>query len=660
MRSVKKEVSALSDIKALKRLTMKLFLRNRHLLMLDILVIFAATVASYGIRLETFNFSAQIWRGIAFYALLAAALRVPLFYAHGMYTRYWAAAGQAELVSAAAACFSSASLLVVCVLLLTALYPEGAQFVPRSIPFIESALTTLAVIAVRFSVRLYYSRKRQLPTNCTRQNTLIIGAGHTGIQVLDALRLKNELAVVGFLDDDPRKIGALVRDVRVLGSTSELSRYVTERKVKRVIIAIPSASSKIIRRIAEQCRQAGIEPQIMPSVYELALGKFNLSKLRPIQIDDLLRRVPARLETSDLQQQLKGKRVLITGAGGSIGVELARQVAHWQPSALILIGHGENSLFAISQRLRAEFPSVPQQVLLADIRNERALRDIFAAHRPEIVFHAAAHKHVPMLETNVLEAVTNNIYGTKVLLELCNAFEIQRMVMLSTDKAVNPTSVMGMTKRCAELLVLNAAQQTPHRFAVVRFGNVLGSRGSVVPIFQQQIADGGPITVTSFEMRRFFMSIPEAALLVLKASVLRDDGPLFVLNMGEPVRVLDLARDLVRLSGLEPDQDIEIVETGIRAGEKLCEELFWSYEKRTLIESAAIFSVSFADQDGQRFVSESAAQVEALLATMLTMPEATLRSTLASIVNIPYVGEEQVSPNPEQLASQAPLLPRTG
>ncbi|MBO9308769.1 MAG: polysaccharide biosynthesis protein [Chloroflexi bacterium] len=417
---------------------------------------------------------------------------MPLFYAYGMYARYWAAAGQAELTSAAAACFSSAFLLIASTLLLTSLYPEGAQYVPRSIPFIESALTTLAVIAVRFSVRLYYSRKRRARSSSSRQNTLIIGAGQTGIQVLDALRAKSDLAVVGFLDDDPRKVGTLVRGVRVLGKLSELSQHVAEWQVKRVIIAIPSASGKIIRRITEQCRCIGIEPQIMPSVYELALGKFSVDRLRPIQIDDLLRRLPAHFETADIQRQLEGKRVLITGAGGSIGTELARQVARWQPSALILLGHGENSLFATSQRLRAEFPSVPQQVVLADIRNKGALHSIFSAHRPEIVFRAAAHKHVPMLETNVLEAVTNNIYGTKVLLELCIAFNVRCMVMLSTDKAVRPSSVMGMTKRCAELLVLNAAQQAPRRFAVVRFGNVLGSRGSVVPIFRQQIANGGP------------------------------------------------------------------------------------------------------------------------------------------------------------------------
>lgn len=615
---------------------MKLPLRNRHFLIIDVMIVFAAVAASYTLRLETLAFDETSWQGMMGYLALAVAVRTIVFYKYGMYARYWAVAGQAELVSAAMACFSSAILLISAVLALSVFYPSTAQYIPRSVPFIEAALTTLIVIAVRFSLRLYHSRYWRRTHHTAQHAALIIGAGQTGIQVLDTLQQNGDLTVVGFLDDDPRKIGTLVRGVRVLGSVDSLSHQVAAWQVKRIIIAIPSAPGRTIRRIAEQCRHLGIEPQIMPSIHELALGKFSISKLRPIQIDDLLRREPIHLETEDIRRQLEGKCVLITGAGGSIGTELARQAARWQPSQLILLGHGENSLFATSQRLRSEFPHLTQRIVLADIRNEQAMRAAFATHCPQIIFHAAAHKHVPLLETNVLEAVTNNIVGTQILLKLCNEFNVQRMVMLSTDKAVKPTSVMGMTKRCAELLILNAARQTPQRFAVVRFGNVLGSRGSVIPIFQQQIANGGPITLTSFNMRRFFMSIPEAALLVLKASVLTDSGPLFVLNMGEPVRILDVARDLIRLSGLEPDQDIEIVEVGIRPGEKLDEELFWTYEKRTLVESAAIFSVDFADQNGQCFVKEAAAQIEALVATADTLSEAEVQQALLTTVNLPY------------------------
>ncbi len=643
---------------------MKLLFRNRHFLALDILAILITTIASYVVRFETFQLDNDLWQGIVLYLSIAIPIRLGVFYLHGMYARYWAAAGQTELLSVASACAFSSFIILSVVLLFTSFYATGGQFIPRSIPFIEAALNAIVVVAMRFSLRLYYSyHKRRANGNAQQHSTLIVGAGQTGIQVLDALQQKGDFLVAGFLDDDPNKIGTLVRGVRVLGSTKELGQHVLAWHVKRVIIAIPSASGKIIRHLADQCRHIGIEPQIMPGMYELALGKFSANNLRPIQIDDLLRRVPIHLEVTDIQQQLAGKCVLITGAGGSIGMELVRQVARWQPAALILVGHGENSLFAISQRLRNEFPQVVHHVVLADVRDKVTLQKVFAAHRPHILFHAAAHKHVPMLETNVLEALSNNVLGTKTLIELCNEFSVQRMVMLSTDKAVNPTSVMGMSKRAAELLMLHAAQQHPQRFAVVRFGNVLGSRGSVVPIFQQQIAKGGPITLTSFAMQRFFMSIPEAALLVLKASVLIESGPLFVLNMGEPVRVLDLACDLIRLSGLTPDQDIEIVEIGVRAGEKLNEELFWAYEQQTLIEAAAVFSVNFEDQYGWRFVADSAENVLQLLQSAQTLPESEARQWLVNIVNMPYPTSQQPHAQPqneaERLVQRALPMPRT-
>lgn len=634
---------------------MKPLFRNRHFLALDILAILITTIASYAVRFETFQLDNTLWQGILLYLCLVIPIRLGIFYLHGMYARYWAAAGQTELLSIASACAFSSLIIILVVLVFTSVYPSGGQFIPRSVPFIEAALHTIAMVATRFSFRLYYSyRKRSAHRggHKRQQNTLIIGAGQTGIQVLDALQQKGEFLVTGFLDDDPHKIGSIVRGVRVLGSTSELRQQVQAWHIKRVIIAIPSASGKTIRHLADQCRHIGIEPQIMPGMYELALGKFSANNLRPIQIDDLLRRVPVRLDVSDIEQELAGKRVLITGAGGSIGMELVRQVARWQPDKLVLVGHGENSLFAISQRLRNEFPHVAHQVVLADVRDKVTLQRAFAAHRPHILFHAAAHKHVPMLETNVLEALSNNVLGTKTLIDLCNEFGVQRMVMLSTDKAVNPTSVMGMSKRAAELLMLHAAQQHPQRFAVVRFGNVLGSRGSVVPIFQQQIANGGPITLTSFAMQRFFMSIPEAALLVLKASVLIEAGPLFVLNMGEPVRVLDLACDLIRLSGLAPDQDIEIIETGVRPGEKLNEELFWAYEQQRLIESASVFSVNFEDQHGQRFVADSAENVLQLLQILRDLSESEARQRLMNIVNMPYPTSQQLHTQPSNGAER--------
>lgn len=362
----------------------------------------------------------------------------------------------------------------------------------------------------------------------------------------------------------------------------------------------------------------------------IAGARFGLRVALPPSAEHLLRRAPVSLDISDIRALLAGQTILITGAGGSIGMELACQIAHCGPGCLLLLGHGENSLFATESRLRTEFPDLPRRLLLADVRDTRRMAMLFTQYRPAIVFHAAAHKHVPMLENNVIEAVANNLVGTRTLIDLCNQFAVQRMVMISTDKAVNPTNIMGMSKRAAELAVIAAAQQVPRRFAVVRFGNVLGSRGSALPIFQQQIAAGGPVTITSEHMTRFIMSLSEAALLVLKAAVLTDDGPLFVLNMGEPVRIVDLARDLIRLNGLEPGRDIQIQVIGPRPGEKLTEELFYEHERRQAVEHGAIFSVHTGGVNGRE-----SQLIHALSCAVQDYDEAAVLGLLTELVAVP-------------------------
>ncbi len=312
----------------------------------------------------------------------------------------------------------------------------------------------------------------------------------------------------------------------------------------------------------------------MPGIYELIGGQVNVSRLREVQITDLLRREPAQSSSERVGPIIGGKSVLVTGAGGSIGIELCRQIARWGPSELVLVGHGENSVFEALLELRNSYAGLPMFPLIADIRDSNRLYTIFERFRPEVVFHAAAHKHVTLMETNVEEAITNNILGTRNVLDMAVSFDVERLVMISTDKAVRPTSVMGATKRIAEMLVVDTANKTSRPYSVVRFGNVLGSRGSIVPIFQQQIKKGGPITITHPEMKRYFMTIPEAVHLVLQAASLGNGGEVFILNMGEQIRVLDLAEDLIRLSGLEPNRDVEIVFTGVRPGEKLSEELW--------------------------------------------------------------------------------------
>src|SRR5579871_3317119 len=371
------------------------------------------------------------------------------------------------------------------------------SLVPRSIPFIDFLISSALVSISRFSLRAYHHTylSRAYRRNASRQEArqaLIIGAGQTGLQVFDVLtQAASPVIPVGYLDDDPAKLGTVVHGLKVLGKISDLDGVVRDYHISLVIIAMPSAPGKVIREIALTCQHIGVEHQIVPGVYELVTGKVSVNTLRPVSIDDLLRREPIDLDMADIQGLLRGRCVLVTGAGGSIGSELSRQIARCQPARLLLLGHGENSLFSIENRIKAEFPGLSYQTLLVDVQDMKGLRAVFERWQPEVVFHAAAHKHVPMLESNVTAAIENNVRGTCNLVELCNRYSAERMILISTDKAVRPTSIMGMSKRVAELVMLNAALEHPGRFAAVRFGNVLGSRGSVVPIFQEQIAAGG-------------------------------------------------------------------------------------------------------------------------------------------------------------------------
>ena len=407
------------------------------------------------------------------------------------------------------------------------------------------------------------------------------------------------LAAIGFIDDDPGKRGVILNRVRVLGGRETIPALVSEHGVSQVIIAMPSASGKTIREIVTICEGAGVRTRIVPGIYELLGGNVRLNQLRDVQIDDLLRREPVQTDTAQVEALLRGKRVLVTGAGGSIGSELCRQILRCCPASLVLLGHGENSIFEINNELRRKLdgpdsPCPPDRKpalvpVIADVRFGERLQTIFDAYRPEVVFHAAAHKHVPLMEGNVSDAITNNVLGTLRVVEASAMVGVNHLVLISTDKAVNPTSIMGATKRVAETIVQSAARRTGKSYVAVRFGNVLGSRGSVVPFFQRQIAAGGPVTVTHPDVRRYFMTIPEAVQLVLQAATMGRGSEVFVLDMGEPVRILDLARDLIRLSGLEPDRDIEIMFTGLRPGEKLFEELFNTGEEYGRTEHQKIF-----------------------------------------------------------------------
>ncbi len=420
-----------------------------------------------------------------------------------------------------------------------------------------------------------------------------MGAGSAGAMMVRELRENPQVGLepVAFVDDDPQKRDMSIHGVPVLGGSEEIPRLARQLGVQQVIIAMPSAPGRSIRRVLELCERAGVRAKSMPGIYELLDGKVSVRQLRDVQIEDLLRRKPVRTDIGAVYELLRGRRVLITGGGGSIGSELCRQVLRCEPSELIVLGHGENSVFAIEGALRRAAPrAVTITPVIADIRFPERIDAIFARHQPEIVFHAAAHKHVPLMEANPAEAITNNVLGTRNLLRAAEASGVRHFVMISSDKAVNPTSVMGASKRVAELLVHQAALRTGRPFVAVRFGNVLGSRGSVVLTFKEQIAAGGPVTVTHPEMTRYFMTIPEAVQLVLQAATLGSGGEVFTLDMGEPVKIVDLARDMIELSGLEVGRDIEIAFTGIRPGEKLYEELFVAGEdyERTFHEKIFI------------------------------------------------------------------------
>jgi FlaA1/EpsC-like NDP-sugar epimerase len=525
---------------------------------------------------------------------IAVAVPVTLLVAYGagLYRRFWRYASIDEMWLIVVIAGVS-SLLTAAAMFGLALPLTGLKC-PRSIPIIYGLLVLMLLGGTRFAVRMEERgrRRRQRRNNHGGdRRVLVMGAGDAGTMIVLEMQANPRLGLVpaGFLDDDERKRGARIHGVPVLGGRDDIPEAVREYQAEEVIIAMPTAPGSTIRQIVAICDEAGIPARTIPGIYDILSGQVSINQIREVDIEDLLRREPVQIDAAAVHELLRGRRVLVTGAGGSIGSELCRQIARAEPECLVVLGHGENSIFHIraelSRRASCELVST-----IADIRDQARLEQVFARYRPELVFHAAAHKHVPLMEANVCEAISNNVLGTRNLLQVAGRAGVSHIIVISSDKAVNPTSIMGATKRVAELLVYQAAQDNGACFAAVRFGNVLGSRGSVVNTFKRQIAQGEAVTVTDPDMRRFFMTIPEAVQLVLQAAALGQGGEVFVLDMGEPVRIVDLATDLIRLSGLRPrvsgwdeqretqedseEWDIEVVFTGARSGEKLFEELF--------------------------------------------------------------------------------------
>ena len=554
--------------------------RNRYLLISDATLLAALPFLIYALRFESFTWDVRDARTAFAFTAIMVPLEIAILVGFGLYRRLWRYASIWELKLIFAAGVAAAAVAWIVGGILLPASGIATVRVPVSVLAMYSVFSIAVVATPRLLLRVTERRFPQRRSTDGDRRVIIAGAGSAGQMVVKEINANPQLGLtpVGFVDDDNSKLGLRIGNLQVLGTLQQLHEVAERERAQELIIAMPRASGTIVRKIVRAAYEAGLRTRTVPGLYEILDGRVSVATLREVQIEDLLRRDPIQTDLAAVRRLAEGRTVLVTGAGGSIGSELCRQLVALAPKNLILLGHGENPIFEILHELMAEEPRANLIPVIADIRDRQRIQRIFAEHKPYAVFHAAAHKHVPLMEENVSEAITNNVQGTRNVVDAAISCGTQHFVLISTDKVVRPTNVMGASKRVAEAIVQNAARAHKRHFVSVRFGNVLGSRGSVVPTFLRQIHDGGPVTVTHPEMRRFFMTIPEAVQLVLQAGALGQGGELFMLDMGEPVRIIDLARDMIRLSGLEEGTDIEIEFTGIRPGEKLYEEMFFHHE----------------------------------------------------------------------------------
>jgi FlaA1/EpsC-like NDP-sugar epimerase len=540
------------------------------------IIIISAFLVAFLLRFE-FMLSARQWE--IFFQLLPAVviIKFAIFWKTGLSRGWWRYVSLVDVVD-----IFKANMLAYLCFMLYVVFVYGMRDISRSVLILDFVLCFLMTCGVRFVTRI--TRERFIPLAFSRENEfkriLVVGAGCAG-QMIVRETWQNpslKMTIAGFIDDDPEKKQERFQGVPILGTRHEIAAVCKKERIDEIIIAIPSAPCKELRAIVECCRETKIMVKTLPGVGELIDCTVSLAQAREVDLNDLLGRSPVRLDTEDIKIFLQGKRILITGAAGSIGSEICRQVARFKPAEMVLFDNAETPLFFIEKELKEHFRDQRINAIIGDVRNQRRVEGVFADFQPEVVFHAAAYKHVPMMEANPASAAVNNVLGTKIVADAAHAFGAASFVMISTDKAVRPTNVMGATKRAAELYVQNLSLQSKTRFVTVRFGNVLGSNGSVVPIFKEQIRKGGPVTVTHPEVTRFFMTIPEATQLVIQAGSMGRGAEIFLLDMGEPVKITQLAEELIRLSGFRPYEDIEIKFTGLRPGEKLYEELLLAGE----------------------------------------------------------------------------------
>jgi FlaA1/EpsC-like NDP-sugar epimerase len=571
-------------------------LANASRIVIDLAVLCAAYALSFLIRFDGLPPSEHIVR-LLFTFPYVVGVEYLVLRRFGVHRFVWRYTGLREVVRILAACLLCAGVFAIWRFAVAALGvdPLRSALIPYGVIVINCGLQFLGIGGVRVLRRLQGERRetgqRRPEGAAAAKRIMLVGAGQAGVLVARELAQRPDLGLkpVGFLDDDINKLGMVIHGIPVVGNTAELAEMCARLRAEEVLITIANAPGSAIRRIRRLAEDAETQAKIIPGLYEIVGGQVNLSRIRDIAIEDLLGRDPVDLDLEGIGEQVSGQVVLVTGAGGSIGSELCRQLSRFDPALLVLVERAENNLFQIHRELSDAYPNARLEPCIADVTDRARMQEVFDTHQPAVVFHAAAHKHVPMMEWNPGEAVKNNVLGTQMVADLADRAGVRAFVMISTDKAVNPSSIMGASKRAAEIYVQALSERSKTRFVTVRFGNVLGSTGSVIPIFKEQISKGGPVTVTHPEMRRYFMTIPEACQLVLQAASMGAGGEIFVLDMGEPVRIVDLARDLIALSGLREGEDIEIAFSGIRPGEKLFEELTADSEEADKTRHPKIF-----------------------------------------------------------------------
>ena len=587
-------------------------------MLMDICIVILASVGGLVIRFE-FNLLAvpKYYIGIVWETLPITLLTAILvFYIFRLYSSLWSYAGATELMYLTAACIVDALLNTVNILLN---YREQEYPMPRSWYFLYGVLLWVFMFISRYSYRGIRTLMNRKSNTNKQKRVLVVGAGEAGNSIIKEIinsRLIN-MHVVGIIDDNKSKLGKYLHGVKVLGDRNDIIQLAKDYLVDEIIIAIPTASPQEMKEILDICKQTGCELKRLPGMYQLVNGDVSISKLKDVDVNDLLGRDPIRVDLDSIMEYVSGKVIMVTGGGGSIGSELCRQIASHHPKQLLIIDIYENSTYDIQQELKRNYPDLDLVVLIASIRNTKRMDMIFEKYHPEIVYHAAAHKHVPLMEDSPNEAVKNNVLGTWKIVQAADRYQVKRFVMISTDKAVNPTNIMGATKRICEMIIQTYNNRSKTEYVAVRFGNVLGSNGSVIPLFKKQIEAGGPVTVTHPDIIRYFMTIPEAVSLVLQAGAYAKGGEIFILDMGEPVKIVDLARNLILLSGHKPDEDIKIVFTGLRPGEKLYEEMLMKEEGIQDTDNKLIHIGKPIQMDEEKFLQ----QLEEIKENVVTEPD---------------------------------------